>query len=123
MFEAVGLLEGDSLGDGSDCFAGTDASPPTTKLPIGIRDKYIYRVAIQISLQSTESVIYFRFEYIRPLYCHNISIGQKFTVDKMNMAKTAVSHSGSEAWGPGQWPTSPMPRAGSGVKPDTSWSD
>ena len=50
---------------------------------------------------------------IRPLHCHNISIGQKFAVDKMNTAKTAVSHSGSEARGPEQGPTSPMPRAGS----------
>jgi len=31
---------------------------------------------------------------------HNIRIGQKFAVDKMNMAKTAVSHSGSKARGP-----------------------
>ena len=39
--------------------------------------------------------------------------GQKFAVDKMNMAKTALLHSGFEARGPAQGPTSPMPRAGS----------
>ena len=62
-----------------------------------------------------EAALDFRFDHfivIGP----NISIGQKFAVDKMKMAKTAVSHSGSEARGPaqargpGQGPTSPMPR-------------
>ena len=37
----------------------------------------------------------FRFDHF--IVINNISIGQKFAVDKMNMAKTAVSHSGSEA--------------------------
>ena len=65
----------------------------------------------QISLQTTEAALDFRFDHF---------IGQKFAVDKMITAKTAVSHSGSEALdpaqarGPGQGPTSPMPRAGSG---------
>ena len=61
----------------------------------GIRDKYIYRVAIEISLQTTEAAFDFRFDHF--IVINNISIGQKFAVDKMNMAKTAVSHSGSEA--------------------------
>ena len=30
---------------------------------IGIRDKYIYRVAIQISLQTTEAALDFRFDH------------------------------------------------------------
>jgi len=56
-------------------------------------------LAIKIYLQSSnsdQSTDYTWFQ-IRPLHCHNISIGQKFAVDKMNKAKTAVSHSGSEA--------------------------
>ena len=84
---------------------------PLRRLPIGIRDKYVYRVAVEISLQTTEAALDFRFDHF--IVINNISIGQKFAVHKMNMAKTAVSHSGSEARGSGQRPTLPMPRAGS----------
>jgi len=61
---------------------------PLRRLQIGNRDKYIYRVAIQISLQTTEAALDFRFDHFIVIIL--VSIGQKFAVDKMNMAKTAV---------------------------------
>jgi len=60
-FEGVGLLEGDvHLETGP-----TDSlvQMPLRRLPIGIRDKYIYRVAIQISLHTTEAALDFRFDH------------------------------------------------------------
>ena len=61
LFKGVGLLDG-------DVHLETDptVSPvqmPLRRLPIGIRDKYIYRVAIQISLQTTEAALDFRFDH------------------------------------------------------------
>ena len=106
LFEGVGLLEGDVHLETDPTVSPVPVQMPLRRLPIGIRDKYIYRVAIEI-----------RFDHF--IVINNISIGQKFAVDKMNMAKTAVSHIGSEARGPaqargpGQGATSPMPRAGS----------
>ena len=117
LFEGFGLLEGDVHLETDPTVSPVPVQMPLRRLPIGIRDKYIYRVAIEISLQTTEAALDFRFDHF--IVINNISIGQKFAVDKMNMAKTAVSHSGSEARGPaqargpGQGPTSPMPRAGS----------
>ena len=114
LFEGVGLLDGDVHSETDPTVLPVQM--PLRRLPVGIRNKYIYRVVVQISLQTAEAALDFRFDH----FIVNISIRQKFAVDKMNVAKTAVSHSGSEAWspvqsrGPGQGPTSPMPRAGSG---------
>ena len=59
-----------------------------------------------------------RKSHICPLLIFGKASGKKFAVHKMNTAKTAFSHRGSEVrgpaqvWGAGPGPTSPIPRAG-----------
>jgi len=59
--EGVGLLEGDVHFETDPTVSPVQM--PLHRLPIGIRDKYIYRVAIQISLQTTEAAPDFRFDH------------------------------------------------------------